>query len=189
LHQLYTEYKSQRKVTEDKIPDTIKNLRAEILSSETPLEVCRLAAGQNQRIQSNSEEVSTADAYAFIVMKCRERQVTHGSPFMSDNEVFECVQNLGISYTSKRSDKMEKSQDEIVCDVHRYGVNIIFSLSENSPGTDVETTDVLCGKLLRQRGTRRAVGGAERCRGDSDGGGLPPQPAEGRGQPQHHRHG
>lgn len=117
LFQLIDEYKNNG-YPEDKIPQAVRFVEAEVLLSTTPLQVARLAAGQHQSHQSNAQTISTADAFAMFQLHAAEKS-THAksrrAAFFNDAEVFEVIQELGIMYQPKKAFAKEKTPAQQVC--------------------------------------------------------------------------
>jgi hypothetical protein len=75
---------------------------AEILRANTPIEVCRLAAGEHQTAQRDVQGMSVADAFSFLVKTAREKKEKMGSPFLTDNEVAMVGLQLGLKKSATR---------------------------------------------------------------------------------------
>ena len=114
LRKLYDHYKKERNFSEEKIPNTVRFVEAEILRADTPLEVCRLAAGQHQALQCQVKGISSEDAFALFQQTALEYLESRGQPWMTDAEMWQVLQQLGVQYQAKKADTKEKSPEEQV---------------------------------------------------------------------------
>ena len=107
------------------IPEGLKFVHAEVLRADTPYHIARLAAGQHQRQQTESQEVTTADLLNMMVKVAVKLQKSKGSPYMTDSQLYLTLDSMGIVKDSvlkkqgretKNPPKKEKSEEEqLVC--------------------------------------------------------------------------
>ena len=99
------------------IPLEFQYVDAEILKANTPLDICRLAAGEHQLAQKDVQSMSVADAFAFMVKAAREKGVRHGTTFLTDKEVGMLCEQLGLQKFRDKSGN-ELSETQAVCFLH-----------------------------------------------------------------------
>jgi hypothetical protein len=93
------------------IPLELQWVDAEILRANTPIEVCRLAAGEHQTAQRDVQGMSVDDAFSFLVKTAREKNEKMGSPFLTDNEVAMVGLQLGLQkFRDKNGNELSESQ-------------------------------------------------------------------------------
>ena len=107
-------------------------VEAEILRADTPLEVCRLAAGQHQALQCQVKGISSEDAFALFQQTALEYLESRGQPWMSDAEMWQVLQQLGVQYQAKKADTKEKSPEE---QVHHFLLQVFFYSHRKSPSS------------------------------------------------------
>ena len=111
---------------EDEIPDGLRFVHADVLRADTPYHIARLAAGQHQRQQTDSKEVTTADLLKMMVKVAVKLQRDKGTPYMTDSQLFLTLDSMGIVKDTalpkkqgrepKNPPKKEKSEEEqLVC--------------------------------------------------------------------------
>ena len=97
------------------IPAELQFIDAEVLRPNTPLEVCRLAAGEHQTAQTDVQGMSVADAFSFLVKTAREKEAKHGTRFLTDNEVSMVGHQLGLQkFRDKHGNELSESQSVCV---------------------------------------------------------------------------
>ena len=99
---------------EEGIPEAMQFVDAEVLRANTPLEVCRLAAGEHQNSQRDVQGMSMADAFAFLCKTAKEKAAKMGSPYFTDNEVAMAGRQLGLQKFRDRHGN-ELSETQSVC--------------------------------------------------------------------------
>ena len=97
------------------VPMEFKFVEAEVLRSNTPREVCRLAAGEHQMAQRDVHSMSVADIFALMARTAREKMAIAGnSRYLTETEVFTVCMQCGLQRSHDRSGK-EVSEANEVC--------------------------------------------------------------------------
>lgn len=131
------------------VPEPLQFLEAEVLRPNTPVELCRLAAGEHQLEQRDVMSLSVADAFAFFVKSSREKKAKFGSPFFSDKEVATLGCQLGLQQYLDRNGHVV-SEAQAVCRSYRPEMGLPQAISfatEEQYGATLESHGVL-GLLL-----------------------------------------
>ena len=71
-------------------------VEAEILRSSTPLEVCRLAAGQHQTQQRDVQIITVSDMFQFFVTAAKEKMERLNTPYFTEKETGVICKQLGL---------------------------------------------------------------------------------------------
>jgi hypothetical protein len=101
------------------IPLEFQYVDAEVLKANTPVDICRLAAGEHQLAQKDVQSMSVADAFAFMVKAAREKGVRHGTTFLTDKEVGMLCEQLGLQKFRDKSGN-ELTETQAVCFQHSF---------------------------------------------------------------------
>jgi hypothetical protein len=78
------------------IEPQLKMVRAEVLKPATPIEVCKLAAGQHQNVQGTFHSMTVADIFAFLVQTSKEKKQKYGTSILSEKDVQHVGFQLGL---------------------------------------------------------------------------------------------
>ena len=101
------------------MPDAVRSVQAEILNHETPIQLVRLAAGEHQRLQSETKECSTYDIVRMLGRQIQKKMSQGDGSVLADAELFLTVQTMGIVHDAKvpRTSKQSKrsTEDLTVC--------------------------------------------------------------------------
>ena len=118
VKKLYKEYLEKGWKHQD-IPEVVRTVQAEILAHETPIQLVRLAAGEHQRLQSETRECSTYDIVRMLGRAIRQKIDKGDSEVLSDAELFLIVQTMGVVHEAKvpKTSKQSKrsAEDLTVC--------------------------------------------------------------------------
>ena len=96
-----------------------------ILREDTPLEICRLAAGLHQRAQRKYCETTFSEVAAAFLQRCAEIVEGTGHKYATPDagEIWEMVRDVGVPY------KEYMDIDTTVCDKRICTSRTVFSLS------------------------------------------------------------
>ena len=97
------------------IPDELQYVEAEVLRSNTPIEICRLAAGEHQVAQRDVQAVSVSDAFSFFLKTAKEKMAKHNTPYLSDNEIAMAGLQLGLQKFRDRQGKELTESQSVRC--------------------------------------------------------------------------
>ena len=113
-----------------------------ILREETPLEICRLAAGLHQRVQRDFYETTFFEVAAAFLQRCAEIVKRNGQKYARPDagEIREVVKDVGVPH------KEYMDIDTTVCDKRIGTERAVFPLSFT---VNSESTSVLLSKLPR----------------------------------------
>ena len=86
------------RVDDEDIPVSEKAVQAEILRADVPWQIARLAAGQHQRQQSDTRDISTFDIMSMLALVAERRLEATNSAMddMDDNLLFSTLEQLGM---------------------------------------------------------------------------------------------
>lgn len=119
MRRLYDEYVKQG-WSEDSIPGSVRTVHAEVLRSDTPIQLLRLAAGDHQRLQSQSYGCTTADVVRLMghtLMMKQKRAPSETS--LSEVELFLVLQTLGLvqedRLPAQKASSKKSAQQQLVC--------------------------------------------------------------------------
>ena len=88
------------------LPKAYLKVEGEVLAVDTPLEVCRRAAGEHQVQQHGVTACTTWDTMQYISMVCMLKVNAGKPPQLTDNELYQTLCGLGMaSEDSKLTDK------------------------------------------------------------------------------------
>ena len=85
------------------IPPEYQYVDAEVLHSNTPKEVCRLAAGEHQVSHRDVQLMSVAEIFSLMCQTAREKNIKHRTPYFTDNEVHQVCLQCGLQKFRDRS--------------------------------------------------------------------------------------
>ena len=99
-------------VGESVAPREMRFIHAVILREDTPVEICRLAAGLHQRAQSEFCETTFSEVAAAFLQRCAEIVIRTGQKYATPDarEILEVVTDFGVPY------KEYMDIDTTVCD-------------------------------------------------------------------------
>ena len=98
----YREYREDRCWSEESIPNSIKFVHCEVLSSTTPIQLVKLAAGHHQHLQSESRACNTEDVCHELGAAMERKYDVNSNNFgLSDAELFLGLQTIGLTTESK----------------------------------------------------------------------------------------
>ena len=96
------------------IPAEMQYVEAEVLRSNTPRDVCRLAAGEHQTSQRDVQSMSVSDIFSLMCKTAKEK--LHGkdkSPYLTDSEVYQVCVQCGLQRFRDRTGKELTAQQEV----------------------------------------------------------------------------
>jgi hypothetical protein len=114
-------YKDVRKFRLDKIPEGLTSVHAAVLEFDTPLAVCKFAAGEHQREQTDTLQVNTFDIVKHMVTVCTHQYRQGGTAFLNEDKIWEQLQSLGLNSIKEIGDKFdhivgkEERETSVVC--------------------------------------------------------------------------
>ena len=106
---------------EEQINQSVRFVEAEIMRHGTPLQLCRLAAGEHQRVQQDTREVTTVDVIDMLRHECAKKFITTQaqSSQLTDDELYVQLESMGVvkeSSLGKTTRGTKKSPAEyLVC--------------------------------------------------------------------------
>ena len=96
------------------VPEALQYLEAEVLRANTPVELCRLAAGEHQLEQRDVLSISVADSFAFFVKSAREKASKLKTAFFTDAEVAQMGCQLSLQQYLDRNGNIV-TEEKAVC--------------------------------------------------------------------------
>jgi hypothetical protein len=89
-------------------------VRAEILSFQAPIDICRLAAGVHNQIQNLTKELSTADVCRLILeaIEVQQKEKPNEYPLLSDDQLYLTLQSSGVVKEEKAGSLRKKGKSE-----------------------------------------------------------------------------
>ena len=118
---MYDYLKDEKMMKEEQIKAPIRYVQCEVLKHDTPLQLCKLAAGEHQRIQQDTRECQTADIIEMLRHECTKKYVNTEtqSAQLTDDELYVQLESLGLvkeSSLGKLPKGTKKSTEEyLVC--------------------------------------------------------------------------
>lgn len=105
---------------ESSIPTALREVHAEVLFSDTPIQLVRLAAGEHQKLQSERREMTTEDICRVLATTMHRKMYSmtgNGEAALGESELFLALETMGVVSenkmpTGKRNSK--KSQRELM---------------------------------------------------------------------------
>ena len=99
-------------VAETDVPREMRFIYGTILCEDTPLEICRLAAGLHQRAQREFCETTFSEVAAVFLQRCAEIVKRNGHKYATPDagEIWEVARDVGVPY------REYKDIDTTVCD-------------------------------------------------------------------------
>ena len=112
-------------VAESDVPREMRFIYGVILREDTPLEICRLAAGLHQRAQREFCETTFSEVAAAFLPRCAEIVKRTGQKYATPDagEIWEVVRDVGVPY------KEYMDIDKTVCDKRICTSRAVFPLS------------------------------------------------------------
>ena len=86
---------------DEDFPGAPRAVHAEVLRSDTPLQLAKLAAGEHQRTQHDIRECSTEDVVALLARECEIKLEQTGQAQLTDGEIFLQLETLGVVKETK----------------------------------------------------------------------------------------
>lgn len=113
MKKLYKEYLEKGWKHED-IPQAVSHVQAEVLGAETPIQLVRLAAGEHQRLQSETRECSTYDTVRMLGKQITQKLSKGEGSVLTDAELFLTIQTMGVVHDAKvpKTSKQSKRDPE-----------------------------------------------------------------------------
>ena len=104
---------------EDQIPEAVRYVHAEILKHDAPVQLCRLAAGEHQRVQQDTREVTTVDVIEMLNKESSKKFCASNgtSCQLTDNELFVQLESMGLvkeSNMGKVPKNSKKTTEELL---------------------------------------------------------------------------
>ena len=97
------------------IPPEVQFVEAEVLRANTPISICRLAAGEHQVSQKDVQSMTVAEIFAMMTTAALEKRAgPHKSPFLNDNDVHTVCIQCGLQKFRDRNGR-ELSPERQVC--------------------------------------------------------------------------
>ena len=111
--------------TEETLPLAYQVVRAVVMKSDAPRRALISAAGYHQSIQHDSQAPLMTDVMRMIGRYCAEKQNRSGSPQLTDDELANCLQAIGLMSGSREvlgqahvdltQDEAMKLEEKVVC--------------------------------------------------------------------------
>ena len=120
-------------VNDAAVPEELKCVKAEVLKVKTPVEVCRLAAGQHQEIQQDIHRMTVADIFEFFQQASRDKMAKSGNRFLDKAEILYVGFELGLQRNADKSGNplSLKRQVSIIFCLPRFAATISTHLRGN----------------------------------------------------------
>ena len=84
----------------------LQYVEAEVLNVNTPLDVCRLAAGEHQLSQRDVQSMTVHEIFAMMAQASKEKSLTAaGTPYLTDNEIHKVCVQCGLQKLRDRNGK------------------------------------------------------------------------------------
>ena len=111
--------------TEDSLPLAYQVVRAVVMKTDSPRRALISAAGYHQSIQHDSQPPVMTDVMRMIGRYCAEKMNRSGSPQLSDDELANCLQSIGLMSGSRdvlgqaqvdlTQDEAMKLEEKVLC--------------------------------------------------------------------------
>ena len=136
---------------EEHISESVRFVHAEILKHDAPVQLCRLAAGEHQRVQQDTRDVTTADVIEMLIKECSKKFCASGgesSCQLNDNELFVQLESLGLvkeSNMGKVPKNSKKTTDELLVCLFCYDWPNFHHSTEGPVSHKVPNAWFFCG--------------------------------------------
>lgn len=95
-----------RGMTDAAIPLVMQRVFATILQEDTPLWICKKAAGLHQAAQRANEETSFSEFAEAFVIKSKEKWDGQAPVVLDAKEIWSVIEDSGIPYTDLKNDAL-----------------------------------------------------------------------------------
>ena len=125
------------------IPVEFKMVEAEVLRTNTPRDICRLAAGEHQLAQRDVQSMSVADIFTLMARTAREKLASqHKSAFLTDAEVYTVCMQCGLQGAMTAQEKRSVNRRRSVICVCLC-VSVVHICAEDIAGAGIPTICLL----------------------------------------------
>jgi hypothetical protein len=117
-------YEQKRKLNFDvnALPVEERCVRAEVIRYDAPVDICRLAAGQHQAVQSDTLDASTEDVIRMLGMQLTAKLQPPSAegqlapmPMLEDKELFQHLLSMGVVKEEKSINLKKKGKTPQEC--------------------------------------------------------------------------
>ena len=122
---MYDYHVNELNMDPDEVPLQWATVEAEVLRTSASLEVRRQHAGIHQANQHDAHQGSDADVFAAFLRACNNKRLKLKVPNLSDNEVFQVLQQMGLDregaleankqQNPDDKEKEKKAREKVVC--------------------------------------------------------------------------